>query len=92
VASKTLESRVAEHDRQIAAIKKLMMAGMRMLSQTDAQISLLTGKVDAITVEVRALAGDLRKLAAAQTATEKKLASLIDTLRGPNGHGKLRSA
>jgi uncharacterized coiled-coil protein SlyX len=85
VASKTLESRVAEHDRQIAAIRKLMMAGVRMLSRTDAQINLLTGKVDA-------LAGDMRKLAAAQTATEKKLATLIDTLRGPNGHGKLRSA
>ena len=69
-----------------------MMTGMRMLARTDAtlartdaQINLLTGKVDA-------LADDMRKLAAAQTATEKKLGSLIDTLRGPNGHGKLRSA
>ena len=67
-----------------------MMVGMKMLSRTevalsrtDAQISLLTGKVDA-------LAGDMRKLAAAQAATEKKLASLIDTLSGSNGHGKLR--
>ena len=69
-----------------------MMTGMRMLARTDAtlartdaQINLLTGKVDA-------LADDMRKLAAAQTATEKKLGSLIDTLRGRNGHGKLRSA
>jgi hypothetical protein len=84
VASKTVESRLGEHDRQIAAIRKLMMAGMRMLSRTDTQINLLTGKIDA-------LADDMRKLAAAQAATEKKLGSLIDTLRGRNGHGKLRS-
>ena len=92
MATKTLEARVAEHDRQIAAIRKLMMTGMRMLARTEAaqlrtdtQINLLTGKVDA-------LAGDMRKLAAAQAATEKKLANLIDTLRGRNGHGRLRDA
>jgi uncharacterized coiled-coil protein SlyX len=83
VASKTVESRLAEHDRQLAAIKKLILTGMRMLNRNDGQISLLIGRMDA-------LAGDMRKLAAAQTATEKKLGALIDTLRGRNGHGKLR--
>ena len=69
-----------------------MMAGMRMLSRTDAMLSRTDAQINLLSGKVDALAGDMRKLAAAQTATEKKLATLIDTLRGPNGHGKLRSA
>ena len=69
-----------------------MMAGMRMLSRTDAMLSRTGAQINLLTGKVDALAGDMRKLAAAQTATERKLGSLIDTLRGPNGHGKLRSA
>ena len=85
MAGKTVEGRLAEHDRQLSAIKKLILTGMRMLTRTDEQLNSLTGKVEA-------LADDMRKLSAAQRATEKKLPGLIDALRGSNGHGKLRGA
>ena len=37
-----LEARVAEHDKKIAAIQKLILTGMRMISNNAAQIRVLT--------------------------------------------------
>ena len=36
-----LEARATEHDRQIAAIRKLILAGMKMLSETQTQMKAL---------------------------------------------------
>jgi hypothetical protein len=36
-----LEMRVAQHDREIAAIRKLIVAGMKMISSNNAQIRAL---------------------------------------------------
>ena len=36
-----LEARVTEHDRQIAAIRKLILTGMKMLSETQTQMKAL---------------------------------------------------
>ena len=40
--SSKLEARVSELDRQIAGIRKLIMAGMKMLNENQGQIKLLT--------------------------------------------------
>jgi hypothetical protein len=37
-----LETRVTEHDRQIAAIRKLILTGMKMLNETQTQVKALT--------------------------------------------------
>jgi hypothetical protein len=36
-----LETRVTEHDRQIAAIRKLILTGMKMLNETQTQVKAL---------------------------------------------------
>jgi hypothetical protein len=36
-----LEARVTEHDRQIAAIRKLILTGMKMLNETQTQVKAL---------------------------------------------------
>ncbi|HEX4595486.1 MAG TPA: hypothetical protein VH157_14480 [Bryobacteraceae bacterium] len=38
-----LETRVTEHDRQIAAIRKLILTGMKMLVETQTQVKALAG-------------------------------------------------
>ncbi|HLK67509.1 MAG TPA: hypothetical protein VKU19_28930 [Bryobacteraceae bacterium] len=71
----TTKERLDSHDRQIAAIRKLLQTGMRMLvkMQEDQQ----------------AMRKDLRELAAMQKRTEASLQSLINTMkRGGNGHTK----
>ena len=37
-----IEQRLNQHDREIAAIRKLILTGMKMLNHTDQQISALT--------------------------------------------------
>jgi septal ring factor EnvC (AmiA/AmiB activator) len=77
-----IEERLTRHDREIAAIRKLLLAGMKMLARTDRQIDNLAGKVDK-------LAEETRELAAAQRQTDRMLKSLISSLeRGSNGHSK----
>ena len=68
-------SRVTEHDRQIAAIRKLILAGMKMIS--DGQV---------LAKENRA---QIKALAASQRETDRMLKGLIQSLdRGRNGHGR----
>ena len=38
-----LETRVTEHDRQIGAIRKLILTGMKMLVETQSQVKALAG-------------------------------------------------
>lgn len=73
----TVEARLAQHDREIAAIRKLILRGMKMINTTQN--------------ELRHLTADLRQLAAAQRVTEKKLQALIDALgRGGRANGRAR--
>ncbi len=37
-----LEARVTQHDREIAAIRKLILAGMKLLNQTQVEVKKLT--------------------------------------------------
>jgi hypothetical protein len=69
-----LERRAAQHDKEMAGIRKLITIGMKMLNRNDQQIN--------------RLAGDLRALAAAQKRTEAALKGLIDTRRNGNGQSK----
>ena len=77
-----LEARVTEHDRQIAAIRKLILVGMKMINEAQVQAK-----------ENRALAREnqaqIKALAASQRETDRMLRGLIQSLeRGRNGHGK----
>jgi hypothetical protein len=64
-----------KHDREIAAIRKLVLTGMKMLVRIEAAQK----RTDA----------SLKELAAAQKATEASLKAFIDTMRGGgNGHAK----
>ena len=72
------EARVTQHDREIAAIRKLVLQGMKMLVENGAQI---------------------KALAAAQRATDKRLDALSITVDrfvrslergGSNGHSKTK--
>ena len=38
----SLEARITQHDREIAAIRKLILAGMKMIAANQAQIKALT--------------------------------------------------
>jgi hypothetical protein len=71
----TVKGHIETHDRQIAAIRKILQAGMRMLAKSQE--------------EHQAIRKELRELAAMQKKTEANLQALIDTLkRGGNGHSK----
>lgn len=71
----TIKERLDKHDRQIAAIRDLLQAGMRMLAENQ-RVGLETRK-------------ELKALAAAQKRTDETLQSFINSLRrGGNGHGK----
>jgi hypothetical protein len=72
VATK-LEERVSKHDREIAAIRKLILTGMKMINQ--------------LAVEQRETARQLRETDRQQRATARQLEAFIRSLRrGSNGH------
>jgi predicted nucleic acid-binding Zn-ribbon protein len=78
----TTKDRLDRHDRQIAAITKLLQTGMRMLVKTQEEQT-------ALRKEVRELTSDVRGLAAMQKRTEATLQAFINTMkRGGNGHSK----
>jgi predicted nucleic acid-binding Zn-ribbon protein len=80
----TITERLDKHDREIAAIRKLLLSGMKMLN------NLAAAQHD--------LAAAQRDLAAAQRETDrqlretnKQLRAFIQSLRrGGNGHSKRR--
>ena len=70
----------AKGERQMAAIRKLIQVGMRMIVKNEE----LVKEVAAAQKETQA---ELRSLAAAQKVTETKLQGLIDAWRrNGNGH------
>jgi hypothetical protein len=80
----TVEARLTQHDREIAAIRKLIVQGMKLVVSTQNGLRQLTA-------EHRKLATEHRQLVAEQRITEKKLQTLIDALgRGGRANGKPR--
>lgn len=79
MAKPTTQEHLATHDREIAAIRKLILQGMKMLvsfqKQTDAQFLKLAGEQ----IETRR---ELRLLATAQRETDKQLSAFIRSLKG----------
>lgn len=86
MATEPVAAKVARHDREIAAIRKLILAGMKMIAgvqktqkQTDQQLLKLAGEH----VQTQR---ELRLLAAEQRETKRMLQGLIRSLeRGRNG-------
>ena len=76
----SLKERVDRHDREIAAIRKLIQTGMRMLVKFDQNMLRIEGQQE----EMRK---DLRALAAAQRETDRQLQALIRSWRTGNGRG-----
>jgi hypothetical protein len=93
----SFKERIDRHDREIAAIRKLMLAGMKMLAKHDQNQLRLEGQQMVLREEQIALRKELRELAAAQRETDRlvretdrELKGLIRSLRGGNGHVKGR--
>lgn len=71
----TLKERVDRHDREIAAIRKLILTGMKMLNRNEEHLNRNQTQIN--------------QLLAAQKVTEQKLQAFIDSMRrGSNGHTK----
>lgn len=78
-----LEARVSQHDREIAAIRKIILTGMKMIAAMQADQR-------EIHADHREIRRELKALAASQRETDRELKALIRSLRGgTNGHGKL---
>jgi hypothetical protein len=76
----------AKAERQMAAIRKLVQTGMRMIVKNEELIKATAAEVREVAAAQRATEAELRSLAAAQKTTEIKLQSFIDSLRrGRNG-------
>jgi hypothetical protein len=70
----TTQERLSRHDREIAAIRKLILTGMKMIA------NLAAGQ--------RELQASQRELQASQRKTDEQLQDFIRSLRGGNGHAK----
>jgi hypothetical protein len=85
----SFKERIDRHDREIAAIRKLIQAGMKMLVKSDRNLLRLEGDQMALRTEQIALRKELRELAASQRETDRLLQGFIRSLgRGGNGHIK----
>ena len=77
----TVKQRLDQHDKQIAAIRKLIHDGMRLVLESRRES-------DRAAAQLRK---ELRELAAAQKKTEESLKAFINSMRGGgNGHSKRR--
>jgi len=84
--AQTLAQRVSQHDREIGAIRKLLLAGMKMLNRVDQQLDRLAGEQEAMRKDLRELAAIQRQTAAEGRETRRDLQRLIRSLaRGGNG-------
>ena len=82
-----LEARASQHDREIAAIRKLILTGMKMIAGMQVTQREMQAEIQA---NHRDIQRELKALAASQRETDRELKALIRSLRGgTNGHGKL---
>ncbi len=68
----TPKEHLAKHDREIAAIRKLVQEGMRMVHEYHQETR----------AYVRESRKEMKELRAAQKATKASLKAFIDTMRG----------
>jgi len=90
--AQTLAQRVSQHDREIAAIRKLVLTGMKMLVQMEkAQKEAgrkFDQRLDRLAGEHEVMRKEMRDLRASQRETDRLLQGLIRSLaRGGNGRG-----
>ena len=57
----TVKQRIDLHDREIAAIRKLILTGMKMLNRNQEQINKNEEQLNRLASEVRALVASMRK-------------------------------
>jgi ABC-type transporter Mla subunit MlaD len=78
----TTKEHLAKHDREIAAIRKLLLTGMKMLTHTNERLDRLTDQVERLAAAQRETDKQVRE-------TNRQLQALIGSLRrGKNGHSK----
>ena len=85
----TLKERIDRHDREIAAIRKLIHVGIKMLVKSDQNLLRLEGdqmvhrrEMGELRKGMGELRKEMRELAASQRETDKQLQGLIRSLRG----------
>jgi hypothetical protein len=87
--STKLEARVSQHDREIAAIRKLILQGMKTISVIAASQRKFDAGLLRLEGHQEASRKDIRDLAAAQQKTDAQLKAFMQSLaRGSNGHSK----
>jgi hypothetical protein len=57
----TVKEHLSKHDREIAAIRKLILVGMKMINRNQEQINQLTVEVRAVAASVRELTNSLKR-------------------------------
>lgn len=82
--------RQAKAETEMAAMRKIVLTGMRMLVKQGENINRLTAAHKELASEMKDLTSEVRELAKMQRATESKFQGFIDSLRrGSNGrHSK----
>jgi hypothetical protein len=86
----TFKERIDQHDREIAAIRKLILTGMKMLVKSDGNLLRLEADQAILRQEQIAFRKELRELRASQRETDRELKAFIRSLRqGGNGHPRV---
>jgi len=88
----TTKERLDRHDREIAAIRKLLQTGMRMLVKAEEDRAATRVDFATLRQDQIALRKEMKELAAMQKRTEATLQAFIESMkRGGNGHSKRAS-
>ena len=86
----SLKERVDKPDREIAAIRKLLLTGAKALVKHDQHILRMEGLQEELKKEQIAMRREIREMWASHRETERLLKGLIRSMRGGNGHSKTR--
>jgi hypothetical protein len=82
----SFKERIDRHDREVAAIRKLIHAGMKMIVKHDQNFLRLEGDQIILRQEQIAFQRELRELRAAQRETERLIQAFVRSMeRGGNG-------
>ena len=80
------EARLGKADDEMAAIRKLIQEGMRLLVSNQEANRETDKRISALVTAQQESEQKIRTLAEAQTSTEKSLKAFLDSQRGKNGH------
>ena len=90
----SLEARIARHDREIVAIRKLILIEMRLIAPRDQQLTRMERTLDRHLnepeAEHKAIRQDIRALAASQRETDRVLRGLMRSMEERGRNGKSR--